>query len=127
MKLQFTVLGPPVPKARPRVTGRVTYTPKRTKDYEDAVRRWAHRVVVKFGGAWDDLGLFEVDCTFYMATNHACDTDNLIKSVLDGMEKVLFRNDNQVMKVSGLRVYGDANPRTEITVTYLGEKPKRKK
>lgn len=38
MKLEFTVDGKPIGKARPRVTKRATYTPAATTRYEDLVR-----------------------------------------------------------------------------------------
>lgn len=38
MKLEFTVDGKPIGKARPRVTKRATYTPATTTRYEDLVR-----------------------------------------------------------------------------------------
>ena len=38
MKVEFTIEGPPVGKARPRVTRTVAYTPKKTSQYEDLVR-----------------------------------------------------------------------------------------
>ena len=38
MKINFTVNGQPIGKARPRVTRTVTYTPAKTSKYEDLVR-----------------------------------------------------------------------------------------
>ena len=51
MKVEFTIEGSPVGKARPRVTRTVTYTPKKTSQYEDdrqvtkllVVKRYAER------------------------------------------------------------------------------------
>lgn len=38
MRVNFTIEGPPIGKARPRVTRTVTYTPAKTARYEDLVR-----------------------------------------------------------------------------------------
>ena len=38
MGINSIIEGPPVGKARPRVTRRVTYTPAKTSHYEDLVR-----------------------------------------------------------------------------------------
>ena len=38
MRVEFTIEGPPVGKARPRVTSTVTYTQKNTSQYEGLVR-----------------------------------------------------------------------------------------
>ena len=38
MRVEFIVDGQPVGKARPRVTRTVTFTPKRTSQYEELIR-----------------------------------------------------------------------------------------
>lgn len=38
MRVNFTIEGVPIGKARPRVTRTVTYTPAKTARYEDLVR-----------------------------------------------------------------------------------------
>lgn len=47
MKLEFTVDGKPIGKARQRVTKRATYTPAATTRYEDLVRYTQLLIILK--------------------------------------------------------------------------------
>lgn len=49
MRVEFTIEGPPIGKARPRVTRTVTYTPAKTARYEDLVR---YTAINSFKGEW---------------------------------------------------------------------------
>jgi len=47
------------------------------------------------------------------------DLDNLIKATIDGMDKIVFDNDSQIVNISATKLYGSC-PRTDILVTeYL--------
>lgn len=46
------------------------------------------------------------------------DTDNLVKGVFDSLNKIVWHDDNQVAKVTAVKVYGE-NPGIEITVSQL--------
>lgn len=101
----------PKPKGRPRFTksGR-TYTPADTLRYQKAI-----------GQAWDGPcfeGNVSVELTFLAdevevriypmvdgATCSRADVDNLIKSVLDGLQGHAFLNDSQVVHVRGTKAY----------------------
>lgn len=43
------------------------------------------------------------------------DTDNIIKSILDPLNGVAYKDDSQVCKISGLKIYGE-EPRVEVTI-----------
>ena len=99
MILTFEIPGPPVPKGRPRVTRRGTFTPQKTKDYEKAVGE-AAMVAVKeqrLSHGWPIDAAYEVSCEFWFTKRPACDGDNILKAVQDGLEKVLYENDKQVV------------------------------
>lgn len=119
--MRFTVPGPPVPKARPRTItdsrGRTrTYTPARTQAYEQAVALCAQAAGPE-PELWE--ALLEVRMIFYMPTKRATDTDNLIKSVLDAGNGIIYRDDKQVHRVEAEKRYDKHNPRTEVEVTKL--------
>jgi len=102
MHLEFTVPGPPVPKARPRVTvtGRGTFTPKKTKDYQELVAMAAMVAYKKSTEPFPwplDAG-YRVDCVFYFKGIPTKDLDNLAKSIFDALEGVLYTNDRQIME-----------------------------
>ena len=116
--ISFTVPGEPVPKARPRVVRghgqKRGYTPERTAVAETAVG-WRFRQAVKGHGVDADSS-FGVIAVFCRQTRIRCDVDNLLKTVLDGLNGVAWRDDWQVVDVAGRKRLVDGNPRTEITI-----------
>ena len=75
----------PLPKERPRTIRRkgksITFTPKRTRDYEAYVALLARQAM---GDREPEKGLVAVQCVFYRARRTA-DCDNLLKAVLDSI------------------------------------------
>jgi Holliday junction resolvase RusA-like endonuclease len=123
--VQFTVDANPVPKGRPRysaITGFVrTYTPKKTSDYETIVRETAQQAM----GPTEPL---ETPTAVYLYIRlpipksypkkrlQAClkglerpikkpDIDNLAKSVLDGLNGIVYRDDGQIVSLHVTKVY----------------------
>lgn len=125
--MNFTVYGIPVPKARPRMTKTGhCYTPKKTADYEFLVPRYGTTPAGKLEGA------IRLEVVFYYnrpksasSRNHHTvkpDLDNLIKSVLDGLNGLAFHDDSQVVEISGARKpYTYAKPRAEIMLETAPE------
>lgn len=118
MKYEFEVPGEIVGKERPRVnmyTGRV-YTPNKTKDYELLVQQYFK---IKYPNYKMLEGRISIDIIAYLkipkSTNKAKtqemlenklsptkkpDVDNIAKSILDAMNGFVFKDDNQVSKIS---------------------------
>ena len=48
------------------------------------------------------------------------DTDNYIKSTLDGLNGLLWKDDNQIVKIVAEKYYSD-HPRVEIEVEEVNE------
>jgi Holliday junction resolvase RusA-like endonuclease len=46
------------------------------------------------------------------------DSDNLIKSVFDSLNKIAWNDNNQVAKVTAVKVYGE-QPGIDVTITNL--------
>lgn len=118
----FSVYGEVVPKGRPRFTrqGR-TYTPKKTHDYESEVAMMAKSAM----GSSEPL---ETPVAVYIYVNlpipqsyskkrtEAClsgserpakkpDLDNAIKSVLDGMNGIVYKDDSQIVSLHATKRY----------------------
>lgn len=116
-----TIMGPCIPKGRPRLNyyGRV-FTPKRTRDYETLVAETVRPYVKEplTGGlaltievikappvSWSkkrrreaqELGLFNAKRP---------DLDNYTKSILDGLNGILYKDDAQVSKITVSKRYG---------------------
>ena len=111
MKKKFicTIVIPmqPVPKARPRVVGRHTYTPKKTKDAQALIATYA-RNVYKSEPLLTALALTAI---FIHRRPKALkgkeripkstrpDGDNLLKTVMDSLEGIVFKNDGQFCSI----------------------------
>ena len=118
MKYQFEVPGKIVGKERPRVnmyTGRV-YTPGKTKDYEFLVQQYFKMKYQRYEML---EGRLSINIIAYLkipkSTSKAKveemlenkisptkkpDVDNIAKSILDAMNNFVFKDDNQVSKIS---------------------------
>ncbi len=126
--ISFTVVGTPVGKGRPRVSTRSgfvrTYTPERTREYETLVAdvALAERVCAGLVPTIDDVSVsldffFPVPKSYSKSKRQACladelkpkkyDIDNLCKSVLDGMNGVIFLDDKQVCELHARQFFTD--------------------
>ena len=127
MQIMFTVYGDPVAKGRPRFAKRgnfvQTYTPEKTKTYESEVAMMAKAAM----GASEALeGALEafiyvtyaIPASYSKKRSEAClsglekhtkkpDLDNVVKSVVDGMDKIVFLNDSQITSIHATKVYGE--------------------
>ena len=135
MMIKFEIPGEPVAKGRPRFAraGKFvrTYTPKQTLNFEQLVG-WCARET----GADKLVGPVEASVKFYFRlpkSKHRKrnprqaepkttkpDLDNLIKAILDGLNKIAFNDDASVWKFNCIEKWhcaqGEA-PRTEIILT----------
>ena len=119
----FSVYGECVPKGRPRFTrqGR-TYTPKKTHDYESEVAMMAKSAM----GSSEPL---ETPVAVYVYVNmpvpkshskkrtEAClsgserpikktgDLDNMVKTILDGMNGIVYKDDSQIVSLHATKRY----------------------
>ena len=71
---------------------------------------------------WDLGGEFRVDAAFWVSDRRRRDIDNLLKLVLDALNKgVAWHDDFQVVEIHATRQSDLEHPRTEVTVGRLGE------
>ena len=134
MIYEFEMIGDPVGKARPRMntrTGRA-YTPTKTKNYEYEIRRC---FIMKYPNFVSFEGRVRVTITAYfqipkstskkketeMLKNNISpvkkpDIDNIIKIVLDAMNKFAFKDDTQVTELSVSKLYNET-PKIKVIIT----------
>ena len=135
IQIMFTVYGTPTPKGRPRFSTRgkfpVAYTPEKTKAYEFEVGMMA---LAAMGGTKPLEGALEafiyvtyaVPASYSKKRLEAClsglekhtkkpDLDNVVKSVIDGMDKIVFDNDSQITSIHATKVYGEVE-KVEVMV-----------
>jgi len=113
MDVAFTVPGIAVAKERHRHDGDHTYTPRRTREFQDDVG-WAAKVArVK-----PRNGKIAVTLHFYGCKG---DADNLAKSVLDALNGIAYRDDRQVVELHVFVERDEIPARTEIVITPMGD------
>nr|DAT25501.1 MAG TPA: Endodeoxyribonuclease RusA [Caudoviricetes sp.] len=128
-RIEFTINGECVPKARPRFSkfGHVYTTPK-TRAYENIVKSTAidNRVPCVTTALRVELVIYKsIPKSFSKAKRKQAnegkifpvvkpDIDNYVKSVLDGLNGVLFVDDKQIVDFRAVKRYSD-NPRVEVT------------
>jgi Holliday junction resolvase RusA-like endonuclease len=123
--LQFHIDGEPVPKGRPKFTSRAgfmrTYTPRKTVDYELAVKAAAQAAMGPTDLLETPLGVYlymrlPIPKSHSKKRKEAClsgqekpikkpDIDNLAKSILDGMNGVIWKDDAQIVSLHVTKVY----------------------
>lgn len=125
---EFAIPGEPASKARARFTNygsKVrTYTPAKTMDAEGRVRRAYLEVAAPCADT--DLA-FGVSVEFLHETGQRRDVDNMLKLILDGLNKVAWPDDVQVTQIqaSKRRVpKGDAETRVQIYALGRTDKPR---
>jgi len=128
-RITFTVDGQPVAKQRPRTkktkNGYSTRTPKKTKDYESLVAQSAMIALVG-REMYDEKAELSVSIIIHREDARRADIDNIVKSVMDGMEKVVYHNDSQVLELYS-RLYRKSKPaRVEVSVKTLVADSKEK-
>lgn len=139
MLIKFEVLGTPVGKSRPKfstVNGHaVAYTPAKTVNYETLVRLSYQQQI----GALmfdKDKPLRVIIRAFFPIPKSASkkkhlemlggavrptkkpDVDNLVKSILDALNGVAYKDDSQVVELTIGKIYSE-NPLTIVTIEDL--------
>lgn len=132
--LEFTVLGQPVAKGRPRVTKWGSYTPEKTVNYENLVK---YSYIEKYKDENATDAALGVEITFYFQIPKSTskknkelmlkgeirptkkpDIDNCIKSITDALNTIAYKDDSQIIDVVAHKYYSD-DPRTEVIIKEL--------
>ena len=122
---EFEVIGDIKGKARPRINTYTcqAYTPNDTKDYENLIKQYfklkyprfvplENRVSVKI------IAYFKIPKTTTkkdrvlieegkLSPTKKPDKDNIVKIVLDALNKMAFKDDNQITKLEVEKKYGN--------------------
>lgn len=129
--MKFIIPGTPVAKGRPRLgRGGVTYTPSKTKNYENLVKL-AYQSQVK-GKPIDEAVSIKVNLYFPIPKSYTKkkkaeivkgalkftkrpDLDNCLKSICDALNGLAYKDDSQIYKATITKDY-DENPRAEVEI-----------
>jgi len=135
--LTFEIPGVPVAKGRARSTkSGHHYTPAKTRAYEECVALYAMTAMKRAKPLTCPIDLdvwFELPIPkSWSKLNHNLaaenvlqhvtrpDVDNLLKSIKDGCNGVLWHDDSQVWRVRACKTYGRI-PRTTVIVSWSDE------
>lgn len=136
--ISFFIPGEPIAKGRGRaavVAGRAhVFTPAKTRGYENLVKELA--AMKMDGGAPTDQPV-RVEVVVQLPVPKSMskrdrkllaggaiwpakrpDLDNCVKAVTDGMNKIVFCDDNQICMLVGRKIYSDI-PGVRVEVTLL--------
>lgn len=122
----FSVYGDPVAKGRPKFAKRgnfvTAYTPKKTHDYEAEVALMAKAAMGSQEPIEGPVAVyihvtFAVPPSYSNKRREAClngferhlkkpDLDNCIKSITDGMNGIVYKDDSQITSLHATKVYG---------------------
>lgn len=127
--MKMIVYGEPIPKGRPRMAVRgkfvQVYTPKKTRDAEDSFIVQ----IIKYRPETPMEGPLSIDIKCYKLKPKSMskkvtewitkpDLDNLVKLVIDAMNKIFFKDDSQIVKITASKHY-DNTPRTEVKIQRI--------
>lgn len=117
--IEFTVPGQPIPKARARVVRGHAFTPETTAGHESVIVAEARNAGVR--GEPDAKAQWEIVCWFYRKGQRRADLDNLLKTVLDALNGVVWADDNQIVAIKAYKRREDKLPRTLIEIREVRE------
>lgn len=136
MEINFTVYGIPVGKGRPRFSrrGGHTYTPEKTKEFEEKVRDcWRTQSGKGFAGKVPLLAsvvayfpipqsVSKKKAEAMAGTFHVNrpDADNIAKAILDSLNGHAYPDDSAVQIDRCWKVYTNAAPRVEVRIYEAG-------
>lgn len=139
--IKFTYKGEAVGKGRPRVSRRGnyvhTYTPEKTRNFEDAIR------FEFMAGNCETMPVYDREVSLkaniligvsipksypkykqalcrcrMIAPNKKPDIDNILKSIFDALNGYAFADDVQIVQIFAEKVYAD-EPFVEVTIDEL--------
>ena len=127
--MKITAYGEPYPKGRPkiRVIGRFpqVYTPPKTREAESTFLKQVinQRPEEPFEGPLSvSIAFFKLKPKSYKKDHthwdKKPDLDNLIKLVLDALNKVFWKDDAQVVELKCTKAFAET-PRTEVIIRNL--------
>lgn len=109
---RIIVDGEPFAKERPRFGKGRIYTPSKTKAAEQSVG-WAAKLAMK--GNPPMVGPVRVSVTAFSTAPASKDLDNIVKLALDGMNKIVWGDDRQVIEIHATK-YEHDEPKLIINV-----------
>jgi len=134
--VDFIIDGPPVGKARPRVTKHGTFTPAKTKNYEEAVQilyqTECNSYMFEGPVGVRVVAYYEIPKSFSKKKRALClenilypekkpDIDNITKIITDALNNIAYKDDKQVIYLSALKLYSEETPFVKVQLFSIGD------
>lgn len=130
---KFTVPGTPQGKGRPRVTKYGTFTPEKTKQYEELVR-WSWRaakckplanqplevLVYAYFTPPKSASKKKQNAMLGAPYMHKPDADNIAKAILDALNGIAYADDSAVVSLTVEKFYAET-ARVDVVIRVLTE------
>ena len=120
-KYNFTILEEPQGKGRPRFTRRGhAYTPDKTRDYERFVAMQYHGA--KFEGALRVTIVAHFKKPMRKVGGYPTkrpDADNIAKAILDALNGIAWKDDNQVVQLVVIKLWTTEHPKTDVSIERI--------
>lgn len=114
--ITFTVPGKTVSKSNAyRICGKRLRKTKECKDWEAAIRK----VAASAHSGEPHEGTVYLKISLYFPDKRRRDIDNPLKSILDAMNGVIYKDDSQVFRIFVEKDIDRDDPRIEVTVSFL--------
>lgn len=120
MTISFTVPGLPVSYKRNdhNFGQRKSFLPKRYRDYRNAVALIAKSLMR--GREYTTKPVSVIIKIYHKVkadSHNSGDIDNHLKSILDSLNKIVFKDDGQVVQATVFKFKDETNPRVEVYIT----------
>ena len=120
--IKIVVTGDAIPAARPRFSGRRCYQPKRNMEYRARVQASAYSAMNGREPMTGELSAVVKLYRRYKTTARVFgDVDNHLKSLFDGMNQIVFKDDSQICQCEVSKHTDKKNPRAEIEIRKADE------
>lgn len=122
--MRFEILGKPTGKGRPRLGKYSTYTPQKTRDYEELVKLSfknkykvepsEKEIRMKITAVFEPPRRLSKKKRAELIENKVgytkrSDIDNICKIILDALNKIAYKDDSQVVELEARKEYGKQN------------------
>lgn len=118
--IRIEINGEPVPAARPRISGKRCYQPKKNAEYRQRVQMAALAAMrgnEPFEGAI--CAVIKLYRKYKRTARLFGDVDNHLKALFDGLNQIVFKDDAQIVRCLVEKFTDKARPRAEIEITEL--------
>lgn len=113
--IQIVVRGDVIPAARPRFSGRRCYQPKRNREYRARVQLAATAAMAGASPLECEIcAAVKLYRRYKRSARIYGDLDNHLKALFDGMNKIVFVDDSQIVRCVVEKYTDKDNPRAEI-------------